>query len=91
MFLFESLLFLSVCAHFSWFLCSSLSTLRSCYPNYPNFKVKLFKLMAEFLCYCWFCGRDSVVSSIIWHGQPSHSDEVSADVMVAGEYHTCSC
>jgi hypothetical protein len=47
--------------------------------------------MAEFLCYCWFCGRDSVVSSIIWHGQPSHSDEVSADVMVAGEYHTCSC
>ncbi len=58
---------------FSWFLCSSISTLKSCYPNYPNFKVKLSKLMAEFLCYCWFCGRDSVGSSTVWHGHPSHS------------------
>jgi hypothetical protein len=51
----------------------------------------VISIVAEFSCYCWSCDRNSIsllILDIDLHSLPGIA-EVSWDIMVSGQYHTC--
>jgi hypothetical protein len=76
---------LFLCSYFlsSWFLWSALLL---------GF-VELVSVMAKFFHCCHSCDRNSVCRLIsdINHHPLLRADEVSSDVIVAGQYHLCCC